>query len=231
MAKPTPNDKPKKKGALSILFMPVTCAWNIITYLLFSILIGITIEWSGMALGFWTEGHAQQVLTAEFAYLNNFSTTVFGMSAKKVSLIVIQTLNSFLYGTQGETTGVMLVITWLKSLWNGSVPYINAAIFVIMVTAVRCVITSLSVMLFAIVGIAAMVDGLHVRELRKVGGDDEHGDVYHYAKASVPKIIILSPMIYLAWPETINPNFILLPGMILFFIAIFQMFAKYKKVL
>lgn len=207
--------------------------WDIIKYLLYSIFLGIFIEWVGMATTLLPANHAEQVLRTEFAYLgDNFSTTVFGISAKDAALVVVRTLNSYLrHGVSEASSASMLSVASAKSFSNWSIPYINAVIYIMMVTGIRCVIIILSIALFLIVGVAATVDGWHVRELRKVGGDDEHGDVYHWSKASVPKIIILSPFIYLAWPGAINPNFILLPGMLLLFIAVFLVVSKYKKVL
>ncbi len=232
-AKSPQEIKEARNKPFNILLRPVGIAYDIIKYVSLSIIIGIIIEWTGIIIEWWPANHAEQVLRVEFAYLgNNFSTTLFGISAENVAFTVIKFLNSYLRGTgTTETTSAMIVISWIQSLGNWTVAYINAAIYIIMITAIRCVIISLSVTLFIIVGIAAAVDGLHIRELRKLGGDDEHGDVYHYAKSWVPRIIVLSPIIYLAWPSAINPNYILLPGMCLFFVAVFLVFSKYKKVL
>ncbi len=222
-----------RNNPFNILLRPVGVVYDIVKYVFLSILIGIIIEWTGIIIEWWPNTHAEQVLQTEFAYLgNNFSTTLFGVSAENAAFTVIKILNGYLRGVgTTETTGAMIVISWIQSLGNWTVPYVNAAIYIIMITAIRCIIISLSVALFIIVGIAAAVDGLHIRELRKLGGDDEHGDVYHYAKSWVPRIVVLSPIIYLAWPSAINPNYILLPGMSLFFIAVFLVFSKYKKVL
>lgn len=224
----------KKRGPISwVVNLLMTPVIIVLLYLAGSIIVGVLVEWGGMAGGFWDSKHAERVLRQEFAYLgNNFSTTLFGVSAEDAALYVIHALNSWFVGANHASSATDMISEQAgKSLGNWSVAYINAAVYIIMITVIRSVIIVLSVALFLIVGIAACVDGLHVRELRRVGGDDEHADVYHWAKASIPQIIIFSPMLYLAWPGAINPNFILLPGMFLFFVAIFQVFSKYKKVL
>lgn len=231
--RPVPVDKKSRSNPINWLLKPFGIGLDIVFYVLLSLLFGIIIEWLGLFFEVFTPQHAPDILRTELAYLgDNFATTVFGVSAQHLATQIIQTLNGYLHTpTTANPDAVMIVIGWVKSLGNSVIPYVNAAIYVVMITAIRCVIIGLSMASFVIVGIAAAVDGLHVRELRKVGGDDEHGDVYHWAKASVPKILILSPMLYLAWPSAINPNFILLPGMVMLFVAIFLLFSKYKKVL
>lgn len=221
-----------KNSAINILFSLPGVLFTCCLYVLGSILIGIIIEFVGMTF-FWEKDHAEQILRTEFAYLgDNFSTTIFGVSAEEAALRVINALNSYVRGsTETDPTIGMLIIRGVESLGQELVPYTNAAIYVTMITCVRVIIIILSIGMFLIVGIAACVDGLYQRELRKVGGDDEHGDVYHYAKSWSYRVIILSPVIYLAWPSAINPNFILLPALMLFFWAIYLTFFKYKKVL
>ena len=98
-------------------------------------------------------------------------------------------------------------------------------------TGIRCVIIFLSSALFVLVGIVAAIDGLHLRELRKVSGGIEHAGVYHHAKAMVPYAVWLSPVLYLAWPSAINPNVILLPGMVAFYLVVLVSFSTFKKFL
>lgn len=222
-----------KGSAINLIFKPVGWGLDIIVYIAFSIMLGTLIEWCGLFFGLYPTDHAKQILQTELLYLgDNFTTTLFGVSAQRLAQQIVVFFNAYIHTastTQGDA--VMIVLNWVKSLGNEFIPYVNAMIYVVMITTVRCVIITLSTVSFVIVGIAAMVDGLHIRELRKVGGDDEHGDVYHWSKASISKIIVLSPVIYLAYPDSINPNFILLPAMGLFFIALFLFFSKYKKVL
>ncbi|MDP8051506.1 DUF4400 domain-containing protein [Pasteurella atlantica] len=220
-------------SSINLIFKPIELGLNIISYIVISIIINTTIEWLSIIFDIFPYNHAQQILQIEISYLsNNFTTTLFGISAQELIDNILSIFTVYLHSTPNNSSdAIMISINWIKSLGNSFTPYINSLLYITMITATRCVIILLSISLFIIVGIAAMVDGLHIRELRKVGGDDEHGDVYHWAKASISKIITISPIIYLAYPSSINPNFVLLPGIIMFFIATFLFFSKYKKIL
>lgn len=157
-------------------------------------------------------------------------TTLFGVSASEAGLMVVHYFRDWLVDPQQMQSGkVAWIFGQLSQLGTWSVDYVNAFVFVSMVTIIRCLIVLLSSALFLIVGIAAAVDGLHLRELRKCSGGVEHAGVYHRAKRIVPLSIKVAPILYLAWPNSINPNFILLPGMAVFFIAVLTSFATFKK--
>lgn len=225
------QEKPKGFNPFNLILKPIGMAFTVTFYIMISIIVGIAIEWIGISF-FWEQDHAAKVLQQEFAYLgDNFSTTLFGMSAENTALKIIRALNGYLWGSQQQPTAGMLVIGWLQQLGQWTESYINAAIYVLMITSIRCVIIVLSTALVLIVTIAAAVDGLHERELRKLGGGNEHGDVYHWAKAWGPRILYMSPVLYLAWPTAINPNYIILPGLFAFFTTVYLFFSKYKKVL
>ncbi len=220
----------QRPGALNLLFKPIGIAVTCVFYLFISIIISTLIEWVGMTW-WWQKNHAETVLLQEFSYLgDNFSMTLFGISAEQAAMAIITKLNGFLFGSSafgGEPA--MMVFEWLNTAEQGIKPYVNALIFIIMVTAIRCVVIILSSAMFLIIAIAAIVDGLHHRELRKVSGGVEHASIYHHAKSWISKIIVISPVLYLAWPGAINPNYILLPGMICFFFAVYISFATFKK--
>ncbi len=223
----------KRWSPINFLLKPVGIAFTIIFYVFISIVVGTLIEWVGIT--FWWEGdHAAKILQTEFAYLgDNFSTTIFGGSAESIATKVITGLNSHLFAPvfQPNPSTTMLVIDWLRSLGEGIAGYVNAFLYIVMITAIRCIIIILSSVLFVLVAIAAATDGLREREMRRLGGGYEHGDVYHWAKTWAPRIIYVSPVLYLAWPTAINPNFIMLPGLFAFFVVVYLFFSKYKKVL
>lgn len=231
---PPPNsrqEKVKRFSPFNVMMKPIGVTFTILWYIGLSILIGTIIEWIGMSF-FWESDHAAQVLKTEFDYLgDNFAMTLFGDSAENTALTIINTLSGWMWGDKGDPSAVMLAAKWAQNVIHGSAAYINAFFYIVMITAIRCVIIVLSSALVLIIAIAAIVDGLHERELRKLCGGNEHGDVYHWAKAWAPRILYFSPVLYLAWPTAINPNYIILPGLFAFFWAIYLFFSKYKKVL
>ena len=229
-----PQQPPRKRGLFGLIFLPFTMVFVVASYLVGSIIVSIALEWGGMLFGLCDYDHAAHVLEQEFAYLgDNFTMTLFGISAEEAALRVIHFFQGNLVApppAQGHVSPQELLSMRFWSQLTANWPYYrNAVVYVLMVTGIRCVIIVLSSLLFVLVGLVAAIDGLHLRELRKVGGGIEHASVYHHAKALVPYTIGISPVLYLSWPSSINPNFILLPGMLLFYLAVLIGFSTFKK--
>ena len=233
---PNPNaqQQPRKRSLFGLIFLPFSMVFIVASYLVGSILVSILLEWGGMLFGLCDYDHAAHVLEQEFAYLgDNFTMTLFGISAQDAALRVIHFFQDGLVARPPAQIHVspqeLLSMRFWSQLTANWPFYRNAVVYVLMVTGIRCVIIVLSSLLFVIVGMVAAIDGLHLRELRKVGGGIEHAGVYHLTKALVPYTVWLSPVLYLSWPDSINPNFILLPGMLLFFVAVLIGFSTFKK--
>ena len=233
---PNPNAQqpPRKRGLFGLIFLPFSMVFVVASYLVGSILVSILLEWGGMLFGLCDYDHAAHVLEQEFAYLgDNFTMTLFGISAEDAALRVIRFFQDGLVArppAQAPVSARELLSMRFWSQLTANWPfYRNAVVYVLMVTGIRCVIIVLSSLLFVLVGLVAAIDGLHLRELRKVGGGIEHAGVYHHAKALIPYTVGISPVLYLSWPSSINPNFILLPGMLLFYLAVLIGFSTFKK--
>ena len=227
-------DKPKKRSLLGLIFLPVGLVLGIFSYLFLSVLVSTGIEWAGMLFGWWDYRHSELVLRQELHYLgDNFSSTLFGTSAEEAAQRVTRYFQQWLVLPQDTPPGIgqKLISTraWDRLLAHWAY-YRNAFVFVLMVTGIRSLIVLLSSALLVLVGMLAAIDGLHMREIRKVTGGVEHAGLYHHAKALVPYTIGLSPVIYLSWPNPVNPNYILLPGVGLFYIVILTSFATFKKI-
>ena len=227
-------EKPKKRSLLGLLFMPFGLVLAMASYLVLSVIVSTGIEWAGMLFGWWDYGHAERTLAVELTYLgDNFSSTLFGTSAEEAAQRGTRYFQQWLVLPQDTPPGIgqKLISTrlWEQFLAQWAF-YRNAFIFTLMVTGIRCLIVLLSSALLVLVGMLAAIDGLHMREIRKVTGGVEHAGLYHHAKALVPYTIGLSPVIYLSWPNPVNPNYILLPGVGLFYIAILTSFATFKKI-
>ena len=233
---PNPNAQqpPRKRGLFGLIFLPFSMVFIVAGYLVGSILVSILLEWGGMLFGLFDYDHAAYVLEQEFAYLgDNFTMTLLGVSAEDAALRVIHFFQDGLVARPPAQIHVspqeLLSMRFWSQLTANWPYYRNAVVYVLMVTGIRCVIIVLSSLLFVLVGLVAAIDGLHLRELRKVGGGIEHAGVYHHAKALVPYTVGISPVLYLSWPSSINPNFILLPGMLLFYLAVLVGFSTFKK--
>jgi len=235
---PNPNaqQQPRKRSLFGLIFLPFSMVFIVASYLVGSILVSILLEWGGMLFGLCDYDHAAHVLEQEFAYLgDNFTMTLFGISAEDAALRVIHFFQDGLVARPPAQIHVspqeLLSMRFWSQLTANWPFYRNAVVYVLMVTGIRCVIIVLSSLLFVLVGLVAAIDGLHLRELRKVSGGIEHAGVYHHAKAMVPYAVWLSPILYLAWPSAINPNVILLPGMVAFYLVVLVSFSTFKKFL
>ena len=225
---------PRKRGLFGLIFLPFSMVFVVASYLAGSVIVSIVLEWGGMLFGLCDYDHAAHVLEQEFAYLgDNFTMTLLGISAEDAALRVIHFFQDGLVARPPAQMHVspkeLLSVRFWQNLTANWPYYRNAVVYVLMVTGIRCVIIVLSSLLFVLVGLVAAIDGLHLRELRKVGGGIEHAGVYHHAKALIPYTVGISPVLYLSWPSSINPNFILLPGMLLFYLAVLIGFSTFKK--
>lgn len=238
MAKQNTNDNQKTKqkiGIFGLMFLPLTLGLKVLFYLTSAVLISVLIEWGGMITGIFDHRHAESVLIIELGYLgDNLPTTITGLSAEELGTRVVDFFKVSLVPTSSKPLaagGEYFFVRWVNDIFANWPYYRNAFVFVLMVIGIRFVIIVLSSLLFVLVGVAAAVDGLHLRELRKLGGGIEHAGIYHRAKSLLPYTIWFAPVLYLAWPGAINPNFILLPGMSLFFTSVLISFATFKKYL
>lgn len=225
---------PRKMGLFGLLFLPLRVVFHLAWYLGASILLSLLLEWGGMLLGIVDYYHAGRVMQAELGYLGNSIThTLLGMSAEATGIKIVAFFNSGLVDVQTVPVAEnrMIFLRMIDDLFANWPHYRNAFFYVLMITAIRCAIIVLSSVLLVLVGMVAAIDGLHLRELRKVTGGVEHAGIYHHAKALLPYTVWFGPVAYLAWPNAVNPNFVLLPGMAMFFIATLTLFATYKKIL
>ncbi len=93
--------------------------------------------------------------------------------------------------------------------------YALATVFITMVTLIRLAILVLSVPLFVMVVLVALVDGLGRRDLRRYGAGYESSFVYHHAKRGIKPACTLPCVLYLSWPDVVYPTVILLPAALL----------------
>ncbi|OBX34902.1 hypothetical protein A8U91_03965 [Halomonas elongata] len=70
--------------------------------------------------------------------------------------------------------------------WIGTLhTYLEAAVYVTLMTLTRCVILVLTAPLFVMAALVGFVDGLVRRDLRRFGAGRESAFIYHHAKRAV----------------------------------------------
>ncbi|SFU94088.1 integrating conjugative element membrane protein, PFL_4697 family [Xenorhabdus koppenhoeferi] len=109
--------------------------------------------------------------------------------------------------------------------------YWLATVFITMVTLTRIAILLLSVPLFMMVVIVALVDVLGRRDLRRYGAGYESSFVYHHAEWGIKPACTVPCVLYLSWPDVVYPTVILLPAAIVLGMAIVITTSMFKKYL
>ncbi len=224
--------KVEKQGPskVSPITGPLKLLWHLFLYLFFSIILSTVIDYAGMWFEWWGKDHQLKVLSSDIVYLgNNFTISIFGRSPAELAITISQFIKDYLtfhqYFDYSDFYFFRLVAAGLRVI----APIWQSLVLSTMVIGVRCFIICMSISFFIIVAIVAAVDGLVERELRKEGGGIEQSKLYHHAKAWVGRVIVVTPILYLSWPDRINPGIVILPSALIFGLATYVTFSTYKK--
>ncbi|HFO6221698.1 TPA: TIGR03747 family integrating conjugative element membrane protein, partial [Escherichia coli] len=156
---------------------------------------------------FWPEqgaAHSEAVMKTELGWLSSEFTRSLLLSTPSVTVTEwIATAYQWLFVETG-------FLSWLKQQNAGAVvgnsvsqysedvgrwlshylyEYLMATVYVTVVTLIRVTILVLSVPLFVMVILIAVVEGLGRRDLRRYGAAYESSFVYHHAKKSIKPAI------------------------------------------
>ncbi len=220
-------------------------AMGLIALLFLSLLLSIMMEWLGMAFIWKEEGtaHSRNMLQNEISFLQeDFQRRLFKSSpaelATETALIAYDwavARSGYLALRQRLTQPVLstepTLMAFTKRLYAGIEKYITAAFNILLVFTVRLLVIALSAPIIVLVGVAALVDGLVQRDLRRFGGGREYGMVYHAAKTVMGPLLLLPVFFYLTVPFSIHPNFVLMPAAALMALVIFITTSTFKKYL
>ncbi len=220
---------------------------QIFVFLVLTLLFSIMIEWIGMATDFWDEPglqHSEKMLIQELIYLNNdfkrsaivekpaqfagnFAINFYELTFKKTG---IQSAVRWLAKpTQATKTRSARLRRRMHAYYVLAEQYILASMLVTKIFAVRLAVLLLAFPAFILLALVGLVDGLVQRDIRRWCGGRESSFVYHWAKKSLYPFLILPWIIYLAMPESIHPNLIVLPFAVCFSISVTIMAATFKK--
>lgn len=206
-----------------IRFVFVLLFWIIGT-----LFINIIIECIGIAFSWWDQPgslHANTMLVTELSWLNKDFHSVLG-SPLDSSVRFSRMGYDFLFVYFGKDLFQTLVnADALKSI----TVYLNASVIIFQLFIVRLVVVTFSLPVFLIFSSIALVDGLVVRVLRRLGADRESGYVWHHAAASIKPLVIIPFIIYLASPWSLHPSWVLLPFVLMQSMAIWLTSSKFKK--
>ena len=123
------------------------------------------------------------------------------LSSLLLSLLIEYVGIAFFWPEQGAKHSEAVMNTelgWLSSEFTRSLLLSTPS-----VTVVRVTILALSVPLFVMVSLVAVVKGLGRRDLRRYGAAYESSFVYHHARKSIKPARYIPCILYLSWPTAV----------------------------
>ncbi len=214
--------------------------------ILLSLLISIIVEWIGMNFWWEEEGslHSLKMVSTEIEYINEdfreenilgyspvnfveyaYSTFYDADNDGGVMTKVINWINE--PNTEGETSFIKTARAGGKSIKE----YMLSAFYITLVFTIRLSILILSLPLFILVTVVALIDGFAKRDLRRWTNGRESGLRYHYMKSLALPTFFLVWIAYLSVPFSIHPNFIILPLALIYGFIIREAASWFKKYL
>lgn len=226
----------------SLVFEGLGSLMAFLILLVIALIFSIVAEWIGMYF-FWPEQgalHSAKMLVTELGYLNqDFKQSAWGVAPIDIAVW----LSSSVYYWIFEWTRIVDIIAWamnppygtggfrlaIATVTQAIGQYLEAMINTTQVFGVRLAVAILTTPIFIMIGVAALIDGLVERELRRYGGDNESAFVYHAVKPWMRPAVVGSWFLYLALPISIHPNMIFLPAAIMYGTALYLATSKFKK--
>ncbi|SFN78914.1 TIGR03747 family integrating conjugative element membrane protein [Xenorhabdus japonica] len=223
--------------------------WQLIGFIVMSWLFSLLLEYLGMTFLWQNEGasHSQTMMNTELQFLSTEFTQSLLLSepSQTVSDWLTQAYqwlfvdSGFMHWIQGQRQYQLNSRNDFMREFNavllGVSGYLQeyglATMFITMVTLTRLAILVLSVPLFVMVVLVALVDGLGRRDLRRYGAGYESSFVYHHAKRGIKPACTIPCVLYLSWPDVVYPTVILLPAALLLGMTVVITTSMFKKYL
>ena len=199
-------------------------------WLVLALFFNILVELVGIFFQYWSipgAAHSAQMIQAELNWLNRDFSNVFGNPAQ-TSVEFARSFYQLLFVWLGYDT--------LAALKNSPrffmyAEYLEAAVNMIYLFAMRLVVIVFSFPVFFIFGSIGLIDGLSQRDLRRFGGDRESSYFWNRVVRFIKPMFILPFVIYLASPMSIHPSLVMLPFALCFGFTIWLSSLKFKKYL
>lgn len=192
-----------------------------------AIFFSILIEWFGMLIGWWNRHHSSEMLIVEINYLNQIGqNAILSLYPKEVATTLLTSVDTLV-----NDWGLRRFSQTLHGIFSPFAYAIEAAINIIYVFIVRLAVVIGIIPGLIIIFLLALADGLSERNIRTYCGGVESSWLYHHAKRLMLPSIIVFCGLYLTLPFSLNPLWVFLPLLFIFWVITFVWSSTFKKFL
>jgi integrating conjugative element membrane protein (TIGR03747 family) len=199
--------------------------FDVFALLFITIVLSVIIEWLGIAFDWWDldkHYHAKSMFDSEINWvLGDFLSDNTFYKENFIHLFE----NAYYLAVQ--QTG----LEWLSNNSDYLVQYILSAIYIIQVVVVRLIVILCAIPAFIMLNVFFVIDGLFIRQLRKISGATESAYIYHHAKVWIKPLIGLPIVLLLSSPWSVHPSIFILFVSIVPGFFIWSSVAYFKKYL
>lgn len=211
-----------------------------------SLVLSIVVEWIGMTW-FWNDqgvAHSRWMLEREASFIaQDFRRGFLNLNPVQFAAKCADVFHYLVF----EVTRLVDVIhyvqqpvhpsdTWFggvhastHAMYLGIAHYVEAAINMVQVFALRLAVLVLSLPFFILFSLIASADGWVERDLRRLGLGDESGFTYHPLMKAVKPTFIGAWLVYLSLPTSVHPNLVIVPFATLVALLVGMTVSKFKK--
>lgn len=218
-------DNSRRQGLISKFFtflvsLPIT--------LLVTMILSILVEWFVM-YNYYPElgaDHSKRMLQQEAKYLNkHFKESLLGTKPIQIAGKTVQWVDNNIFKPIGVHEYKRKSRQERSAIWD----YGMSAYNMVKVVILRICVLLLSLPAYVLFAFVGIVTGLVERDLRKFGAGHESSDKFELSTRMITPSIIGCFVVYMSWPNSINPAFIIVPFAALFGYVLHLTASNYKK--
>lgn len=170
--------------------------------------------------------HSKNMLRAEAGYVNkHFKQSLMGAAPVKVAGKLITWTDNNIFRPIGIDNYIRKSNQEKGWAWN----YFVSAYTIVKVVLLRLCVLLLSIPAYLLFAFVGLVTGLVQRDLRKWGAGRESTDKFELSTKLISPSIVFCFILYLSWPNSINPALIIVPFAAMFGYSLHLTASNYKK--
>ncbi|EBP0011637.1 TIGR03747 family integrating conjugative element membrane protein [Salmonella enterica] len=193
-------------------------------------MLAIALEWLGDAF-FWRNtcaSHSGQILQATWQWWRGSAGAPMWL-VEDLAIVrgkLLQGIAALVYSLNGQSG-----LFWTETVTSMIRCALLSAANVTLTFLLRLAILLQALPLFALTITIGLIDGLVRRDLRRFGAGHESGFVYHHARRMISSSLAATGLVWLAVPVFLEPEYVLILGVILIGLTISVSVGAFKKYL